>query len=134
MAVRSCGNNFVEKILQAAASRPSLNVVDDEVGSPTHTYDLAEATVALCETDSFGIYHAVNGGQCTRYEFALEILRLAGLSTPVDPCASSEFPTKTERPLYSVLSTARLEAVAHYTLRPWQEALHHYFQRRAAPA
>ena len=70
------GNNFVEKILAAAQSRPSLKVVDDEVGSPTHTIDLAKAVVALCDTDAWGTYHAVNGGSCSRFEFATEVLRL----------------------------------------------------------
>ena len=124
------GNHFVEKILQAAQTRPSLKVVNDEVGSPSHTEDLAHATVTLMNTGAFGTYHAVNAGACSRYEFALEILRQAGLSTPVAPCASSEFPTKAERPLYSVLSTAKLEAATGLRMRPWQEALERYFQRR----
>ncbi len=124
------GNHFVEKILQAAQDRPSLKVVNDEVGSPSHTEDLAQATVSLMTTGAFGTYHAVNSGACSRYEFALEILRQAGLSTPVTPCASSEFPTKAERPLYSVLSNARLEAATGMRMRPWQEALERYFQRR----
>ncbi len=125
------GNNFVEKIIAAAQARPSLRVVEDEVGSPTHTIDLAEATLALTATPAYGAYHAVNAGQCSRYEFAQAILRFAGLDTPVAPCPSSEFTTKAERPLYSVLSNAKLEEACSYTMPGWEESLSRYFQRRA---
>ncbi|MBI5093667.1 MAG: dTDP-4-dehydrorhamnose reductase [Candidatus Hydrogenedentes bacterium] len=124
------GNNFVEKILRAAGTRPELRVVSDEVGSPTHTEDLAQATRALCKTVAFGVYHAVNEGSCSRFEFAQAILSLAGVKTPVKPCMSSEFPTKAERPLYSVLSNAKLERVCGHRMRPWKAALERYLQRR----
>ena len=124
------GNNFVEKIVRAAASRPSMRVVDDEVGSPTFTRDLAAATVALCAAGQPGVYHAVNAGSCSRYEFAERIVALAGLTTPIAPCASSEFPTKAERPLYSVLSNTRLEAVTGYAMRAWDVALEEYMTIR----
>lgn len=124
------GNNFVEKILRAAGSRPQLRVVNDEVGSPTHTLDLAEATVALCRTSAFGTYHAVNGGACSRYAFAEAILRLAGVTTPIEPCSSSEFAGKAPRPAYSVLSTEKLRRVTGHVMRPWEAALEHYMIRR----
>lgn len=124
------GNNFVEKILRAAASRPSLNVVDDEIGSPTHTLDLAEATAALCATQSFGTYHAVNTGSCSRFEFAQTILAYAGVKTPIAPCSSADYPSKAPRPNYSVLSTETLTAASHYRMRPWQEALKDYITCR----
>lgn len=124
------GNSFVEKILRAAASRPSLKVVDDEVGSPTHTLDLAQATLALSRTDAYGTYHAVNAGSCSRFEFAREIVRLAELHTPLTPCASTEFPTKARRPMCSVLDTTTLEHATGYEMRPWKEALEHYMTRR----
>ncbi len=126
------GNNFVEKILRAAAARPSLQVVEDEAGSPTYTRDLAEATVALSRTEAYGIYHAVNAGACSRYAFAQTILRLAGVETPVAPCASGQFPTKARRPVYSVLSNAKLEAATGYRMRAWDEALKEYIERRQA--
>lgn len=124
------GNNFVEKILRAAASKPVLNVVSDEVGSPTHTWDLALATRALCATDAYGIYHAVNGGACSRFEFAREILRLAKSETALEACSAAEYPTKAPRPAYSVLSTEKLTSACGWTMRPWQEALAHYMERR----
>ena len=124
------GNNFVEKILAAAKSRPSLKVVEDEVGAPTHTLDLAKASAALAETERYGVYHAVNGGACSRYEFALAILDEAGSATPIDACSSDAFPTKAGRPLYSVLSTKALEEATGFVMPTWRDALHEYIARR----
>lgn len=128
------GNNFPEKIIAAARKNPSLKVVHDEIGSPTHTWDLALAIRALAETGAYGTYHAVNKGACARDEFARTILELAGAKTPVKPCSSDQFPTRAKRPAYSVLSTARLERVARHRIRPWREALEHYVQRRKQDA
>jgi len=124
------GNNFVEKILRAAATRPELRVVHDEAGSPTHTWDLAEATAALLATSQYGAYHAVNAGACARDEFARAILRAAGMDTKVTPCSSDAFPTKAQRPAYSVLSNARLERNTGYVMRTWEAALEAYIARR----
>ena len=123
------GNNFVEKVLAAAKSRPSLKVVEDEVGAPTHTLDLARATVALTKTEAYGVYHVVNGGACSRYEFALAILDETGLATPIEPCGSDAFPTKAERPLYSVLSTQALEEATGFGMPQWRDALQEYIAR-----
>lgn len=123
-------NNFVEKILRAGASQPEVKGVQDEVGSPTHTFDLAEATRALCKTAAYGTYHAVNAGRCSRYEFIREIFRLAGVTTPVTPCTMAEFPAKAPRPAFSVLSTQKLTDACGYVMRPWREALAHYMKRR----
>lgn len=128
------GNNFVEKILRAATTRDSLRVVEDEIGAPTHTLDLAEATRHLITTEQYGTYHCVNEGQCSRYEYACEILRLAGDDTPIEPCCSDEFPTKAERPLYSVLSNRKLIAATGYTPPDWKTALNRYMERRIEPA
>jgi dTDP-4-dehydrorhamnose reductase len=124
------GNNFVEKILRAAASRPNLKVVSDEVGSPTHTWDLAEATAAVFGTNCYGTYHAVNMGACSRDVFARAILRCARRDVAVAACPSSAFPTKARRPAYSVLSNARLEQRVGHQMRPWEEALESYMKRR----
>jgi dTDP-4-dehydrorhamnose reductase len=126
------GNCFPEKMLRLAAERPELKVVDEEIGSPTHTYDLAEATMALVEKAPFGTYHGVNNGSCSRYTFAKRVLELAGVDTPVLPCSSSEFKSKAERPLYSVLSTTAIQSATGYTLRDWEDALAHYMVRRTA--
>lgn len=128
------GNNFVEKILRAAAARPALRVVEDEVGCPTHTHDLAEAARHLVRTQHYGTYHVVNSGACSRYEQARAIMELAGLTTKVEPCASSEFPSKAERPHYSVLSTVAYEQATGQAVRPWRDALAHYLKRRETHA
>jgi dTDP-4-dehydrorhamnose reductase len=128
------GNNFVEKILRAAQSRPELSVVSDEVGSPTYSLDLAEATAALAKTDAFGTYHVTNGGACSRCEFAEAIVRGGGLSTAVKAVTSSEYPTRAQRPQYSVLDTSKYRQVTGRGLRSWEDALEAYFARRAAAA
>lgn len=124
------GNNFVEKILALARQHASLKVVSEEVGSPTHTWDLAEATLALAQTTAYGTHHAVNAGQTSRDRFAAKILALAGIRTPVEPCASDAFPMKAARPVYSVLSTETLTAACGYRFRTWESALEHYLERR----
>ncbi|MBI4556690.1 MAG: dTDP-4-dehydrorhamnose reductase [Candidatus Hydrogenedentes bacterium] len=124
------GRNFVEKILRTAATRPSFRVVTDEIGSPTHTFDLAEATWTLAGTGAYGTYHAVNAGACSRFEMAQKILAIAGITTPVEPCLAEEFPSKAPRPHYSVLSNAKLEKATGQRMRPWEQALEHYMERR----
>jgi dTDP-4-dehydrorhamnose reductase len=128
------GNNFVEKILQRAKQQPVLRVVDDEIGSPTYTLDVAEAAQRIAQTHAFGTYHVVNAGACSRYELAREIVRLAGVDVAVEPCKAAEFPTKAQRPAYSVLSNDALIAVTGYTPRPWQDALASYMKRRETSA
>ncbi len=128
------GNNFVEKILAAAKTRPELRVVSDEIGCPTHTWDLAEATMALCEKAAPGTYHFVNGGSCSRFEFARAALGLAGVATPVLPCPAAEFPTTARRPARAVLSTDKYTQATGRKPRPWQDALAHYMERRETEA
>ncbi|MCC6145758.1 MAG: dTDP-4-dehydrorhamnose reductase [Candidatus Hydrogenedentes bacterium] len=128
------GNNFVEKILRAAAAKPELAVVDDEVGAPTYTRDLAEATAALAATDAFGTYHVTNSGHCSRFECAQAILGAAGLDIPVRPVASHAYPTRAPRPTYSVLDMARYTGATGRRMRHWEEALVSYVRRRDALA
>jgi len=125
------GNNFVEKILSLAAQHPRLRIVTDEVGSPTHTIDLAEATLALARTKAYGLYHAANEGAVSRYDFARRILELAGVNTPVEPCFGAEFPAKARRPNYGALSCATLQAACGHVMRKWDDALVHYMKRRS---
>ncbi len=124
------GNNFVEKILSLAAQHPKLRIVTDEIGSPTHTLDLAEATLALAKTKAYGVYHVANEGAVSRYDFARRILELARVDTPVEPCFGAEFPAKARRPAYGALSTARLTEACGHVMRPWDAALVDYMSRR----
>lgn len=127
------GNNFPEKILQLAQSNDTLKVVEDEVGSPTHTRDLAEACYYLSRTKHYGTYHCVNSGQCSRFEFAKSILQCAEMNTRVAPCPGADYPGKAPRPAYSVLDSTSLETATGHTMRPWKEALMEYMQRREQP-
>lgn len=128
------GDNFVERILALAATRPDLRIVSDEIGSPTHTLDLAEAILALCAGDAWGTYHCVNAGACSRYTFAQAFLEMAGMTVSVAPCSAADFPAKAVRPRYSALSNARIEAATGRRMRPWREALAAYMARRPGAA
>lgn len=124
------GNHFVEKICRAATVKPQLRVVEDEIGSPTSTHDLALALLALCRTGAYGTYHAANAGACSRYEMAREIVRLAQLKTKILPCSSAEYPTTAQRPRYSVLDSSALERQIGRKMRPWQDALKDYLAKK----
>ncbi len=125
------GKCFPDTILKLAASRPALEVVDDQRGSPTYATDLANAIVQLCHKDAHGIIHATNRGECTWFEFAREIISAAGLNTVVRPTTSDKFPRPAERPKYSVLSLKSLEEY-DVQLPAWSEALKRYLQARSS--
>lgn len=117
------GSNFVSKIVRAADERGELSVVTDEVGSPTYSPDLARAVVALIQTGQYGVYHFVNEGACSRYEFAQEILRLSGRGhVPIHPITSAQYQRASTPPPYSALRNF-CGASLGIVLRPWQEAL-----------
>ena len=117
------GRNFPHRIIQLADERGSLKVVADEVGNPTYVADLARAIVALIETHAYGIYHGVNAGAASRYEFAKEILRLSGREhIPVEPITLAEFQRASTPPPYAPLEN-NAGAALGITFRPWQEAL-----------
>ena len=121
------GNNFIAKIIAAADKHGSLRVVADEFGNPTYAPDLAAAIAQLIATQHFGIYHFTNSGVCSRYEWAGEILRLAGRGhVPVTPISAAEWPRRTTPPAHAILLNTAGAALG-ITLRPWQEALAAYF-------
>lgn len=120
------GHNFVKSILQAARTREKLNVVNDQIGSPTYTKDLAALLCDMVVTDHYGIYHATNEGCCSRAEFADEIIKMAGLGTKIKKVTSAEFPSAACRPHNSCLSKDSLERCGFHRLRNWKEALREY--------
>lgn len=122
------GNHFVKTILRLAETQDVLKVVDDQVGSPTWTEDLAEATLALIEREATGTYHLVNDGYCSWYQFASRIIEEAGLPTKVIPCTTAEFPRPAKRPAYSVLSTDRAKSVLGSGLPPWERSLKRFLR------
>jgi dTDP-4-dehydrorhamnose reductase len=121
-ASRAC---FPEKILAAADSQPELRVVNDQVGSPTYTRDLAEAIRKVMQANARGILNITNSGSCSWFEFAREILQRAGRKTPVLPITSAEAARPAKRPAYSALSPAGL-ADYGIRLRNWRDALEAY--------
>jgi dTDP-4-dehydrorhamnose reductase len=125
------GGNFVETMLKLAERGQSIRVVTDEVCAPTYAADLADATVALIGTNRFGLYHITNGGACSRFEFAQEIFRQAGMTVEVTPTTQHEYGAAARRPTYAVLSMNRYEALRLPRLRSWQDALAAYLRERA---
>ncbi len=119
----TAGKNFVKTILRAACERPELRVVDDQVGCPTYAADLAGVLLTLAAGAQRGTYHFCNAGACSWNEFAREIVRLAGLTTPVLPMTTAELNRPAARPAYSVLDTSSLTQETGIVPRPWQEAL-----------
>lgn len=122
------GNNFVKTMLELAAKHPQLTVVNDQVGSPTSTVDLAAAIIDLIETDHYGIYHGTCEGQCSWYDFALEIFRLSGIEIPVAAVTSEQFVRPAPRPKYSVLENKALNDLKMNNFRPWQLSLAEYLE------
>ncbi len=117
------GRNFPHRIIQLADERGRLRVVTDEVGNPTYVVDLARAILRLIQTHAYGIYHLVNEGAASRYDFALEILRLSGRShIPVDPITSDQFRRASTPPPYAPLANNAAAALG-IRLRPWPEAV-----------
>jgi dTDP-4-dehydrorhamnose reductase len=121
------GKNFVRAILAKAKEEGKLRVVDDQVGSPTYSVDLAQATKLLVERDSRGIYHVTNRGVCSWYQFAQRIVEYAQLpGVTVEPIKSHEINRKAKRPAYSVLSNRKFMDATRKAMRPWQVALNDY--------
>jgi dTDP-4-dehydrorhamnose reductase len=123
------GKCFPETILNLAASRPSLDVVDDQRGCPTYSVDLASAIIGLCRQNASGIVHATNRGSCSWYEFARQIISEAGLKTEVRPVSAAQMPRPARRPAYSVLSGASLQRYG-IEMPAWQDALSRYLHQR----
>lgn len=120
------GNNFVKTMRRLGAEKDSLNVVVDQIGSPTFAGDLAKAIVAILpqmNESNKGIYHYTNEGVCSWYDFATEIMSLSGLSCKVNPIPSSAYPTKATRPFYSVLSKEKIKNVFNIEIPYWKESL-----------
>ena len=120
------GKNFVKTMLTLSETRDSLTVVNDQIGSPTYTFDLAVLLVDMVETDKYGIYHATNEGLCSWYDFAVEIFKQAEVPIAVLPVSSAEFKAKAKRPSNSRMSKDKLEANGFSRLPSWQDALARY--------
>ena len=124
------GGNFVDTMIRAGRERGALRVVDDQTMSPTATADVARVVVrVLTDACAPGLYHVVNAGSATWFEFACEIIRRAGVDATVTPCATSEYPARAARPRYSVLDSTKVSG-AFGAMPPWQEALRRYLHAK----
>ncbi|MGI5947342.1 MAG: dTDP-4-dehydrorhamnose reductase [Lachnospiraceae bacterium] len=123
------GKNFIKTMLRLGKERGAVSVVDDQIGSPTYTYDLARLLVDMIQTEEYGRYHATNEGLCSWYEFACEIFRQAGMNdVKVTPVDSSQFPAKAKRPKNSRMDRSKLVEKGFAPLPTWQDALGRYLK------
>lgn len=120
------GKNFVQTILNLGKKEKCITVVNDQVGSPTSTVDLARAIIELIHTESYGLYHGTCEGECSWYDFALEIFKQIGLDTEVMPISTAEYKNFTPRPHYSVLENKALKNLNINTFREWKVSLKEY--------
>ncbi len=122
------GKNFIKTMLKLSETHSELNVVNDQIGSPTYTRDLAVLLVDMAEREAYGRYHATNEGLCTWYDFAKEIFRQAGKEIVIHPVTSEQFPSKAKRPHNSRLNKDKLEENGFRRLPTWQDALGRYLE------
>ena len=120
------GNNFIKTMLKLAQTKKKLNVVNDQIGSPTYTPDLARLLADMAASDKYGTYHATNEGFCSWADFAREIFEQAGLDVEVDGIPTIEYPTPARRPFNSRLSKKSLDEAGFDRLPPWQDAVKRY--------
>jgi dTDP-4-dehydrorhamnose reductase len=125
------GKCFPDTILRLAESRSTLDVVDDQRGSPTYSVDLARTIIQLCRKGASGIVHVTNSGECNWFEFAREILKNTGSATEVRPTTTEKMARPAPRPAYSVLSATSLHRYG-IEMPVWQDALRRYLQERKA--
>lgn len=120
------GKNFVRTMLKLGQTHKALTVVDDQIGSPTYTRDLAVLLADMIQTEKYGVYHATNEGFCSWAEFAAEIFRQAGMDIKVTPVPSSAYPTRAVRPHNSRMSKKSLREAGFSLLPRWQDAIGRY--------
>ena len=124
------GKNFIKTMLNVGKTHDEVRVVNDQIGTPTYTYDLARLLVDMAETDTYGYYHATNeGGYISWYDFTCEIYRQAGLTTKVTPVTTAEYGlSKAARPFNSRLDKSKLTENGFTPLPTWQDALSRYLK------
>ncbi|MCU4858672.1 dTDP-4-dehydrorhamnose reductase [Bacillus cereus] len=120
------GNNFIKTMLRLGETRNELNVVGDQIGSPTYTYDLARLLVDMVVTEKYGTYHATNEGFCSWAEFAQEIFEIAEQDVKVNSITTEEYPTRAVRPKNSRMSKQKLIDNGFEPLQDWKKATKHY--------
>ncbi len=126
------GKNFVKTIVNAAKKYGELEVVNDQMGNPTNTVDLAHTIFSLVNTHEYGLYHCTGEGICSWYDFASEIIKLSGVEASVKPCTSAEYkakhPESADRPAWSALENRMLRCTVGNQMRDWKVALANFFE------
>lgn len=122
------GKNFIRTMLNLSKTHTELNVVNDQIGSPTYTSDLAVLLADIIQSDKYGIYHATNEGTCSWADFAREIFKQARKAVKVNDVPATAYPTKAKRPYNSRLSKACLDKAGFKRLPAWQDAVKRYLQ------
>lgn len=123
------GHNFIKNLLELAKQKDVIKVSKDSFGSPTSAKELARFVIYLMESSEYGVYHATCEGTCSRYEFAEEIIRLAGLSVSLEAVHNEEDELTIQRPAYTVLDNLMLRLLGNYQLPHWKEALAAYMKQ-----
>jgi dTDP-4-dehydrorhamnose reductase len=121
----SFGNNFVKTMMKLGTERDSLNVIFDQIGSPTYAADLADTILRVISHDTFvpGIYHFSDEGVCSWYDFTISIHRIAGIDCNVHPIETKDYPARTPRPHYSVLNKAKIKSTYGIVIPHWEVSL-----------
>ena len=122
------GKNFIKTMLNLGKTRDELTVVNDQIGSPTYTKDLAVLAADMIETHQYGVYHATNEGICSWYEFACQIFKEAHMNVKVQPVGSDAYPAKAKRPANSRMDKSKLTENGFKRLPTWQDALRRYLE------
>lgn len=121
----SFGNNFVKTMMKLGKERDALNVIFDQIGTPTYAADLADTILTLLSHETFipGIYHFSDEGVCSWYDFTKSIHRIAGITCDVRPIETKDYPARTPRPNYSVLNKAKIKSTYGINIPHWEESL-----------
>lgn len=122
------GKNFIRTMLKLGKTHAELNVVNDQIGSPTYTSDLAVLLADMIQSDKYGIYHATNEGICSWADFAREIFKQSGMQVKVNNVSATAYPTKAKRPHNSRLNKTCLDKAGFKRLPAWQDAVKRYLQ------
>lgn len=129
------GTNFVETMLKLAKDRDELNIINDQIGSPTYTGDLVKTIAKIVDAGGqplpYGLYHFSGKNPCSWYDFSAEIFKQANTAIKLNPIPSSQYPQKAKRPAYSYLDKEKIEKAVQSPVRDWKEMLHDYLNSRA---
>jgi dTDP-4-dehydrorhamnose reductase len=120
------GHNFVNSMIRLMKEKPAINVVNDQIGSPTYANDLATAIIHIIlnyHDPTPGIYHYSNSGSCSWYEFAAEIKSICGLTATITPIPAASYPTPAKRPAFSILNTEKIQYSFHISIPHWKESI-----------